>query len=140
MFFAPTVGVIPGSTAGDSAWSIDDSGTVLIEGFAYWLKAGNGAVTTLPSDYVPVHRGLGHAGHVLLQSSKSAALPQIVFNTRDGTATNIDNSLLDPSLGWDLSGFIGARPFDRHGRLIGRASLKGTPTHVILTPKSQPLP
>ena len=118
---------------------IDDFGSVMWGGNPQQLFAGSGARVVLPGPYTPMT--LGHGGHVLARPIGGSNLPSwIVFNTRDGTSTAIDNSLLDPSLGWDLSTFNNAANIDRHGRFVGTAALNGTTIGVIMTPKGQPLP
>lgn len=136
-----------------AAYSIDDFGTVLWQsGSNSWAlyTARSGAVP-LPGDLTlatgaPNNHGisLGQAG--LLLATNTAATPAyVIFNTRDGSRVTIDNSLVDPSLGWDLTTFAAnysAQPkyFDRHGRLFGYAYRNGTWKALILTPAGAPEP
>jgi hypothetical protein len=125
--------------------AIDNFGTILL----YHAHNNSGTVAeTLEVLGATAPTGsfqLGPSGHLLAQGT--------LIDSQAGTTQALNNSLVDPALGWDLTHaqFTDSRPaalgqgsprvgFDRLGRIAGRASRNGVDTGFILTPAGVKLP
>lgn len=124
----------PSPATCDGLSAVDDSGFALTRSGSYFDDSNvRVALPTGLSSGV----NLGPSGDTLVfMDSGSRAL----FNLHTQISVELNDTVVDPALGWQVTSFnLPGKP-DRHGRLVGSGIRNGVRTPFILIPRGQPIP